>query len=215
MKTGDKPVIWKAIYGSGTLVYAGIPGEAVASFPDGDKLFTAILRAAAEITPGFLYRESNSIILRRGTFTIAHSIIGETTLTGQFADILNPKEQIKDTITIPEGGNAFLLDVNAESAKCDSSGGACILLAGGNVSSEKHGDHTLEFRLYGPTGRTGYVWLAFRNPDTPKSVSYKSPGSSETMIADFGPDWNSETRTLHFAVPLSADGTKVMVSSFE
>lgn len=209
MKTGEKPVIWQARCGAGLLIYAGIPGETFATLPDGDKLFAAIFRAAAETTPDFLYRESNNIILQRDSFIIAHSILGETILTGRFADILNPKEPIKDTITIPEGGNALLLDVDKESAKCAYSKGACILLAAANVSDEKHSESSLEFVLSGPTGRTGYVWLAFKGNTSPKSISYKSHDNSETIIADFGPDWNADTHTLHIAIPLSAEGTKV------
>jgi hypothetical protein len=196
---GDKPVVWKAACGKGLLIYAGFPGEAVANTAEGEKVFTELIRVAASLSPGFRYEESDKIVVRRGPFVVARSVKGPLTLAGPFADILNPNDPIKESVTIPEKGNAFLLDIRKKAAECQNTAGACLLLAGGNISNVKSAKNTFEFKLHGPAGRTGPVWVYFQ-------------GAKAAPKTDIVSVWNANEKVLKLTVPLTPEGTAVRVA---
>ncbi|MFA6450297.1 MAG: hypothetical protein WCX65_12560 [bacterium] len=197
-KNGDKPVIWKADCGKGILVYAGFPGEAVSNTAEGEKFFTKLVQSAAALTQDLKYEESDKIVVRRGSFVVARAVRGELILNGPFADILRPNDPIKDSLTISEGDNAFLLDIKKKSLDCAMDAGACVLLAAGNVSGMKSDKKSFEFRLSGPEGRTGAAWIYF-------------PGLKNAPKTGSVSVWHSETRVLKLSIPLSPDGTAVRV----
>lgn len=212
LKSGEKPVVWRASCGKGTLIYAGFPGEYVANQEEGQALFLALVRAAAAAAPGMRYSESDLLIARRGTYIVAHSVLGQHKLEGRFANLLRPAEPVQDSFTIEEGKNAFLLDLDKAIAQCEPVAGACIMLAGGNVGDKISGDNSFEFTLIGPEPRAGAAWIHFtRASRPPGTVTFVMPGKPAIVLKEFGAGWHEPTKTLHLLIPLHPDGTKVTI----
>jgi hypothetical protein len=213
MKAGEKPVVWQASCGKGTIVYAGFPGEYVANFEEGRKLFLELVLAAAKLTPGMDYRESGLIVTRRGPFVIAHSTEGTRKLYGHFANLFRPTAKSVDSIEIAEGGNAFLLDFDKAIGECKPASGACLLLAGGNVSSVSEKEKSVEFTISGPVNRSSAAWLYLPGVSGGAiRATSEMPGGSPAAIGGANFEWVGKTRVLHVVVPLSPDGVKVKIN---
>jgi len=208
MTTDGLPVVWSAKSGKGTIVYAGFSGETVAQSQEGENLFIAVIKAAAELTSGMEYKESGRLIMRRGPFVIARAVKGPLSIDGVFADILNPTDPLKKKIEVPEGGNIFALDV-AKASTCRKGAKACIMLAGGTAFGEKEDKNIYEFRFSGPVSRNGAAWVYVPGGKAPKNVKFFVPGKNAKADSNIIADWDAETSVLKLLVPLCPDGTYV------
>jgi len=212
MKSTEKPLVWKASCGNGTLVYAGFPGEFIANQPEGETLFLEIvresLRASGAEETAFADRP---FIIDDGRFIVGRALKTER-FDGPAVNLFRPNDGVRDEHVFEKGENIFLLTFGSAREECGNET-ACIVLAGGNVSDEKRGDGGFEFTLRGPEGRTGVTWIYIGAPaaEDEITVTAEQPGASAEPLAADKISWHERARVLQIAAPLDPDGTRVKI----
>ncbi|MEW6201897.1 MAG: hypothetical protein AB1546_07975, partial [bacterium] len=130
----EYPIVWEKQCGRGTLIYAGISPAFAAADPKGVQLLMELLRYAHETKSGGKFNTADSLVLHRDKYLIAHALKNELHLTGTFIDLFNPFDPLIAEKVVPEGENAFLLDLDyLRGTKIDT---PVVLLAAGKIEEQ-------------------------------------------------------------------------------
>jgi len=105
-------------FGKGRVVWLRKNPVTLASSVEGAELVVTTVRQAVELAK-LKWRETASLILRRGPYVIAagldESIAGEPkTLTGKYVNLFDPDLRVLDNVRIVPGSRYFLRDLNAK-----------------------------------------------------------------------------------------------------
>ena len=195
----NAPVVWESAVGEGSLIYAGFPLEFVSLGEEGPEVFMRLVEYALEEHHGEELEEPAAFVLRRGPFAVARGLRDSYTIEGEFIDLLRPGRDYRTDPSLGPGENAFLLDIEETAA----GGGSApfILHSSGPVSGfetlDGDGGKGVEFKVSGPEGRFGYVWIKL-----PENARGPVESDSETH-------WNGERGLLRIRTPLSPGGVAV------
>ncbi|MCK9221215.1 MAG: hypothetical protein PHV61_05725 [Limnochordia bacterium] len=108
---GENSSTYQRQVGQGYFVYIGVPSALFARTMDGANFICLLSSYAVEQLGGGEYREEGTMVLRRGSYWIAHALTGEHRLTGQFVDLLDPCLSVASEFVLSEGESALLYDV--------------------------------------------------------------------------------------------------------
>ncbi len=105
------------LFGQGQVVWLRKNPVQLAASAEGADRVVAVVRQAAQ-SAKLQWRETNSLLLRRGPYLIAagldESIAGEPkTLRGRFVNLFDPELRVLDSVQIVPGSRYFLRDLNA------------------------------------------------------------------------------------------------------
>ena len=109
---GDKSgAAYQARVGEGAFVYIGLPSALFAATRDGADCVRDMSAYALETLGGGEYRESGSMVLKRGSYVIAHALAGQHVMPGRYVDLLDPTLPVLAEPVVSEGSSALLYDV--------------------------------------------------------------------------------------------------------
>lgn len=85
----NPPAVWTVQEGKGTLYYCAFSPEFITLNEQRSRLMEALVKSAYETQPGE-FRGSNSMIVRRGDWTVIHTFDQDINLDGNYVDLLSP-----------------------------------------------------------------------------------------------------------------------------
>jgi hypothetical protein len=149
LKGEETAAAWASPYGSGSLVYCGLPAAYFADSREGGDLLRGLVRTACE-RARVPYTEG-AMIGRRGPYVIANGLGKTMILKGQYLDLFHPDLPLVQNPQLPYGHAAFLKTANLM----------------GSVPSVMHGTHRVtvlnasaeqtRLQLDGPDGTRGVL----------------------------------------------------------
>jgi hypothetical protein len=158
-------------YGKGSVSWLRKnPAQLAGSAQGADQVVDIVQQAAKSAK--LKWRETNSLLLRRGPYIIAagldESIAGEPKiLRGRFVNLFDPDLQVLDSVRIGPGSRYFLRDLNSAHARKPQ-----LLASACKALPVKPQDKTLSYLVEG-VAQTPAVML-FRVSDAPRSVTLDS-----------------------------------------
>lgn len=183
--------------GKGRLIYLSkSPNLHIYRVKGGADWLTVEVKSAV---PEIEWKESSSIILRRGPYVIAAGM-DETqapsqTLKGAFVDLFDPKLSVQEELKVVPGARHFLVDLKRFKSR--------VIASAGRVTEESASRQSWRGKVEGQA-ETQAV-LLIRSPQAPASVKVDgAPVSTWEM--------SSQHRLLWIRFPSSAEGRSVEVT---
>lgn len=145
--------------------------------------------------------ERNHLLLRRGSYVIAacldESPGAEPLLKGRFVDLFDAQLSIQETVTIPPGRQAFLLDLDRTRGKPP-----LALASGGRIENWKPSNQRLDYTTKSMAGVTISTRIVL--PAPPTTVTVGGQRCEEVV-------WHAPSRTVLIRHPGSPDPTGVAI----
>jgi hypothetical protein len=188
--------------GKGVVLWQSQSPAALSYRPDGSQQVARFTRAAAEAV-GLPWRESRTLVLRRGPYIIAAGLDTPASsepappLRGRYIDLFDGNLPLVSEAAITPGRRMLLLDLDAFPERAP-----CILAAACRISKEIASDTVLRFRAEGIAGTEAVVRVAL--PRAAKKVMINAtPASWKASGVSGG--------TLRIRFPNSAEGVEVRI----
>lgn len=179
--------------GTGTLLWHSGDPAALTRAADGDRTLLEALQAGT-VDSGIRWRESGSIVLRRGPYVIAAALdesVAEPArvLRGRFVDLFHPRLELRREVVLSPGTRHFLRDLEA-----DPDTAPRVLAAACKVLPTETSTEALRCWVEG-VGDTP-ARLLVRSPKVPKSATLGgAPLDTITHDAGEGLLWLTFTNT--------------------
>ena len=174
--------------GEGRLLLCGLPSAYFSVAAEGPGALRDLVEYATRYTD-VLYQESGAMVIRRGGYLIAHALMQEQTITGQFVDLFDAKLPLISSKQVEQNASAMLLDVSSK-LEGDT---PRLLHTGGTLSApaQESAEQT-RFAISVPVGAAGSTRLA-GNGRTMESVSVTLSGQPYEQYETV---WDETTGTL-------------------
>ena len=176
--------------GKGRLLAVGLPSGVFAQGIEGPDAVRALVRYAASFTDRY-YLESDVMTARRGDIVVSHAMnhAQGVTLTGDFADLLDPNLTITDTVELAAGQSSILYDLSALRSESVPK-----LVSAGGILKQMISEtaDTTRFTLTGPADSTAAA-LLLGNGRTPQSITVTLDGKPYSLWSS---QWTNASESL-------------------
>ncbi|MGH9403437.1 MAG: hypothetical protein ACRD2P_15155 [Terriglobia bacterium] len=189
--------------GRGAVLWEALSPAALSYKKEGSRQVAAMAQAVVHAA-GLSWRESRTLILRRGPFVIigaleeADSGAPQPPLVGRFINLFDSNLPILKKVLLTPGQRVLLLDLDAFQTR-----GPRVLAAACRISNELATGHTLRFRADGIAGTKAIIRVAV--PSAPRSIGIDGKQLS-------GLPFPIEEGTLKINFPNSVKGVEVSIA---
>lgn len=199
LNAGKDAVVWSSNFGSGNVIYAGIPASFFSSCEDGTKLLKYISTYAMKMA-GSRYIERPYYVMNRGPFTAIRTLSKEYELKGIYVDLLTPNlKVIKDPVIAPNSCS-FLKNFSSGSRAIPR-----IMAASGRTRAVVESKQCTSVFIQAPSATNGVVRLWKGNRTLKRAQVFTDRG--ETLPVDY----RVEGDTIMLRFPNDSDGVVVRV----
>lgn len=189
--------------GKGLLIFEEVSPASLTYLPDGGgRVRKAVERACGAVK--LPYRETNSLVLRRGSYVVAAGLDESLStppleLSGHFVNLFDGGLPILKSVSLKPGTRWLLLDLDRERAKSPA-----ILASACKITGEHKAEGAFRFYAEGPDKIEAVVRIGLAT--APKFVTVDDeplPAGART--------WDQETHTLLLRFPNSARGRWIAI----
>lgn len=200
LKPNTKPVSHKA--GKGTLIFDA-SSPAVLSYKKYGATRVRDLVRQACVAAGMEYRETNSIVLHRGSYVIAVGLDDPDQgavheISGPVIDLFDPQLAIRNSVVLTPGRRVFLYQLDGGRTSYPR----VLAAACKTLGAARQADGTFSFLARGPEKTEALVRIGL--PELPHKAAL-----DDQPLAPTSWSWDDATHTMLLRFPNSADGCKV------